>query len=115
MASTQQLDVTLLNGYLEALDLAILQQMLELYMQQSALYLTIIATAVAAGDQQAWQDQCHKMKGSAASAGLCQVQQKLSEIEKSTEDWPIKAEHLCELTELNEQAIEAFKYWLAKQ
>jgi hypothetical protein len=37
MIATEQLDLSLINGYLEALDIAIIQQMLDLYIKQSAL------------------------------------------------------------------------------
>tara|TARA_R110000787_G_scaffold142302_2_gene255920 strand:+ start:788 stop:1135 length:348 start_codon:yes stop_codon:yes gene_type:complete len=115
MATKQQLDLTLINGYLEVLDLNVIQQMLDLYIQQSALYINAIETAVVDKDQKAWQEQCHKMKGSAASAGLCQVHHKLIVIEKSTEDWQIKAEQSRSLTLLNQEAIETFQLWLAGQ
>jgi hypothetical protein len=55
------------------------------------------------------------MKGSAASAGLSQVHQKLVAIEKMTENWQVKVTHLHVLTQLNQQAIEVFRQWLAKQ
>ncbi len=115
MIATEQLDLSLINGYLEALDIAVIQQMLDLYIQQSSLYLAAIDTAIVAEDQKAWQEHCHKIKGSAASAGLSQVHQKLVVIEKSTEDWPVKAAHLRVLTELNQQAIDVFQQWLSDQ
>lgn len=115
MIATEQLDLDLINGYLEALDIAVIQQMLDLYIQQSSLYLAAIDTAMANKDQKAWQEHCHKMKGSAASAGLSQVHQKLVVIEKSTEDWASKAVHLRVLTQLNQQAIDVFQQWLTDQ
>ena len=115
MTEIQQLDLTLLNGYLEALDKDVLEQMLDLYIQQSQVYLSDIESAIVQADQALWQEHCHKMKGSAASAGLSQVHQKLITIEKSTLDWPTKSAYLKTLTLLNTQAIEAFKLWLPKQ
>jgi len=115
MTTTQHLDLSLINGYLDALDLTVIEQMLALYTQQSELYLTAIASTVVAADQKAWQEQCHKMKGSAASAGLSQVHQKLAVIEKSTEDWQTKAQYLQSLVLLNQQAITAFQHWLTEQ
>jgi hypothetical protein len=55
------------------------------------------------------------MKGSAASAGLSQVHEKLIAIEKSTEAWSMKVEHLNVLKLTNQQAIDAFKQWLSSQ
>ncbi|ASP47469.1 Hpt domain-containing protein [Cognaticolwellia beringensis] len=117
MALTQHhhIDLTLINGYLEALDIVVIQQMLDLYIQQSELNLTAINSAVVNADQKTWQEQCHKMKGSAASAGLSQVHQKLILLEKSTEDSEIKAQHLHELRLLNQQAVAAFQQWLKEQ
>lgn len=115
MVTTQHLDLSLIDGYLEALDLAVIEQMLALYIQQSELYLIAIDSAVVTEDQKLWQEQCHKMKGSAASAGLSQVHQQLIVIEKSTVDWSKKAQHLQSLVLLNQQAITAFQQWLAEQ
>lgn len=113
MGTIKHLDLALLEGYLEALDIDVLRQMLDLYQQQSQLYLSEIDGAIVNMDQKDWQEQCHKMKGSAASAGLTQVHEKLIAIEKSTQDWPIKSAHLKTLALLNQQAIDAFKKWLA--
>lgn len=115
MASIQHIDLGLINSYLEALDLDVIEQMLDLYIQHSQQYLLAIDKSIYAEDEKIWQEQCHKMKGSAASAGLSQVHQKLVMIEKSTEDWQTKAQHLQSLTQLNQQAITAFQQWLAEQ
>lgn len=115
MATTQHIDLSLINGYLEVLDLAVIEQMLALYIQQSELYLIAIDNAVVTEDQKVWQEQCHKMKGASASAGLSQVHQQLIMIEKSAEDWPAKAQYLQSLLLLNQQAITAFQQWLAQQ
>jgi HPt (histidine-containing phosphotransfer) domain-containing protein len=114
MTTSEQIDLTLINGYLEALDLTVIHQMLDLYSQQSQLYLTAIDSAVVAEDQSLWQEQCHKMKGAAASTGLKQVHQKLIAIEKSTQAWPTKAEYVQALRRLNKNAIAAFERWLAE-
>ncbi len=115
MATNQHLDLSLINGYLDALDLEVLQQMLDLYAQQSQVYLTDIDEAITQEDQKLWQEHCHKMKGSAASAGLTQVYEKLIAIEKSTEQWSAKVKHLNILRLINQQAIDAFKQWLSSQ
>lgn len=115
MATMQHIDLSLINSYLEALDLAVIEQMLDLYIQQSEQYLIAIDSAINSEDEKIWQEQCHKMKGSAASAGLKQVHQKLIMIEKSSEDWPAKAQHLQTLKHLNQQAITVFQQWLAAQ
>lgn len=115
MDVAQHIDLTLIDGYLEALDLSVITQMLDLYITQSESYLLEVATAIKFSDDKAWQEQCHKMKGSAASAGLTKVYEKLVAIEKSTESSTIKSTYLHELTSLNADAITAFKAWLAIQ
>ena len=115
MVTTQHIDLILINSYLEALDRAVIKQMLDLYIEQSALYLSAINHAVVMADQKAWQEQCHKMKGAAASTGLSQVHQKLILIEKSAEDSETKTQHLQALSLLNQQAITAFQQWLSEQ
>lgn len=115
MAALQQLDLTLINGYLEVLDMDVIQQMLDLYIQQSTLYLATIECAVVAENQKEWQEHCHKMKGAAASAGLSQVHQQLIALEKSTEDWQTKANNLQSLVTLNQEAITVFQQWLDEQ
>ena len=115
MYKNGHLDLKLINGYLETLNISVLQQMLELYIKQSQVYLLEIETAVSQENQNSWQEQCHKMKGSAASAGLTIVYEKLKVIEKSTESWLIKNTEMKDLTLLNQEAIEAFKQWLSVQ
>ena len=115
MAITAQLDITLINGYLEVLDHTVIQQMLALYSQQSAIYLAEIENAISLANQKLWQEQCHKMKGAAASTGLCQVHKKLVAIEKSEESWRLKSEYLQELRLLNQAGITVFTQWLVDQ
>ena len=115
MSATHHLDLTLIDGYLEALDISVIQQMLDFYIGQSKVYLLAIKDAGANGDQKAWQSHCHKMKGSAASAGLSQVHQKLIELEKSCEDRETKTKQVQTLTELNQEAIAVFQQWLIER
>ena len=112
MDKTEHLNLVLIKGYLETLDISILEQMLDLYSQQSKQYLTAIEEAIVKEDQYTWQQECHKMKGSAASAGLLLVHKKLLEIEDSTQDWLIKATDLQALSLLNQEAINVFRQWL---
>ena len=110
-----QLDRELLEGYVQSIGQDVVSQMFALYVQQVQVYLNDIENTLLNDDAKLWQEHCHKMKGSAASAGLSQVHQKLVVIEKSTEDWPVKAAHLRVLTELNQQAIDVFQQWLSDQ
>ena len=106
-----QLDEELLNGYLEQLDKSIIAKMLDLYMQQSQIYLGEISAAVEEDSQEQWQDRCHKMKGAAGSIGLKQLHAKLVMAEKFTEEQNQKRLLLAEILKLNDAAITAFKSW----
>jgi len=108
----KQLDEELLNGYLEQLDKSVIAKMLDLYLQQSRLYLDEISAAVEEDSQEQWQDRCHKMKGAAGSIGLKQLHAKLVMAEKFTEAQDQKRQLLAEILDLNDTAIAAFKAWL---
>ncbi len=115
MSENSQLDINLLSGYLDNLGTEIVQQMLELYQQQSQLYLKDIAQAMQEQSQSKWQESCHKMKGAAASAGLIGVHQMLVAIEKSTDSWPEKLAYFQQLNTLNQSAMASFIRWLSEQ
>jgi len=110
-----QLDLDLLNGYFDSLGEQVVGKMLSLYVQQSELYLKDISQAITNESQQLWQEHCHKMKGAAGSVGFRAVHAKLVSIEKTTESRENKATELALLVQLNQQAIIAFKLWLAEK
>jgi len=111
---TTHLDLELLQGYIDNLGKSIVQQMLDLYIGQSAIYLDEIAETVAIDKQELWQESCHKMKGAAGSVGLLIVHKKLVMIEKMEESETIKLIHLSELKALNTAAYNDFSDWLSK-
>jgi HPt (histidine-containing phosphotransfer) domain-containing protein len=115
VSNINQLDTDLLSGYVDNLGKDIVQQMLDLYIQQSVVYLQDIQQAINECSQSLWQEHCHKMKGAAGSVGLTSVHGKLVSIEKSTDSWEIKQNFSNELVELNKSAIEHFTQWLVKQ
>jgi HPt (histidine-containing phosphotransfer) domain-containing protein len=108
----EQLDVNLLDGYLDSLGQDIVQQMLDLYIQQSITYIHDINDAVTQESQELWQERCHKMKGATGSVGLVFLHAKLVAIEKLTGVWSEKNMYASELTVVNDQGINAFKQWL---
>lgn len=112
MLDVKQLDEELLSGYLEQLDKSIIAKMLDLYMQQSKIYLEEISDAVEVDSQEQWQDRCHKMKGAAGSIGLKQLHAKLVMAEKFSEAQNQKRQLLTDILALNDTAIAAFKSWL---
>lgn len=110
MQSEKQLDQELLTGYLAVFSKVTIEKMLNVYIDQSSLYLKEISNAIKVDSQCLWQSQCHKMKGAAASIGLKLVRAKLNEMEKSADqDRSVSHSQLCVL---NEQAIDAYQQWL---
>lgn len=112
MSNIEQLDVNLLEGYLDSLGKDIVQQMLDLYIQQSITYIDDIADSLKQESQELWQERCHKMKGATGSVGLINVHAKLVSIEKLSGSWPEKSTHFVDLIAANKQAVEVFKTWL---
>ncbi|MBA6348519.1 MULTISPECIES: phosphorelay protein [unclassified Colwellia] len=112
MNYTEQLDVNLLDGYLDSLGQDIVQQMLDLYIEQSKTYIEDIIDSIAQESQVLWQERCHKMKGATGSVGLLTAHAKLVAIEKLPEQWPEKSAFISELNEINKNAVTAFKVWL---
>lgn len=115
MTNTEQLNIALMQDYLHSLDVDILMQMIDMYQEESEIYIQNIEEAINASDQLAWISSCHKMKGAAASAGLKAVNETLVEIEKSMEDWTTKAKYLKSLTELNHESIINLRFWLQEK
>jgi HPt (histidine-containing phosphotransfer) domain-containing protein len=111
----EQLDVSLLDGYVDSLGLDIVKQMLDLYIQQSITYLEDISDSIEQNSQALWEERCHKMKGATGSVGLLVAHAKLVAIEKISDEWPEKLKHRLELVEINREAIDAFKQWLASK
>lgn len=105
MNDIKQLDSDLLDGYINDLGAGIVQQMLDLYTQQSTLYLKEISLAVNEKSQQAWSTSCHKMKGASASVGLVAVFSHLVNIEHSVQPWPEKSDLCKQLTQLNNDGL----------
>ncbi len=114
MSENTHLDVALLEGYLDNLGQSVVQQMLDLYLGQSVIYIDDISKNLSVELQREWQESCHKMKGAAGSVGLLQVHKKLVEIEKSEASSDAKKTMVDELKQLNENATDAFFSWLSK-
>ena len=106
------LDVELLQGYLDSLGQHIVEQMFTLFCQQVEIYLKDIAQAQLNDSVKDWEENCHKMKGAAASVGMTYLYSQLKVLEKTSADKQEKAAMLAELKAVNSQAITAFKTWL---
>lgn len=113
MSSFSQIDTGLLQGYLDNLGADVVEQMLDLYAQQSTIYIKDIEQTITDESQTDWQESCHKMKGAAGSVGLTNVHATLASIEKSTELWAEKSKQLATLATLNKESIDSFSQWLA--
>jgi HPt (histidine-containing phosphotransfer) domain-containing protein len=107
-----QLDNILLQGYINDLGILLVQKMLDLYTQQSIIYLEEINKAVNDKSQQGWSASCHKMKGAAGSVGLVVVFDYLVEIEKSIAPWQQKTTNYVELLNLNDRGILSLSEYL---
>ena len=106
------LDIDLLDDYLASMGKGIVEQMFTLYCQQVEIYLNDIEAAQLSDSSVDWQDNCHKMKGAAASVGMIQLHGRLKLVEKTEAEKEEKAILLAELQVLNRQAVHAFKNWL---
>jgi len=114
MNENAHLDITLLEGYLDSLGQSVVQQMLDLYLGQSIIYIDDINRHIGIEQQRDWQESCHKMKGAAGSVGLLQVHKMLVDIEKSEVDDDSKKALVEDLKLLNKNATNVFIKWLSK-
>ena len=108
-----QLDLLLLQSYLDSLGKNIVEQMFTLYKQQAIIYITDIEKAQLVDSAALWQEHCHKMKGASASVGLTHLHGLLVSLEKTVAKQEEKSVLLIELKYKNEQAIDAFQQWLS--
>ena len=110
--ANSDLDLALLDSYIESLGQHIVEQMFTLYCQQVEIYLNDIEKALLNDSSTQWQEHCHKMKGATASVGMRQLYGQLQLLEKTEASKEKKAQLLNEVILSNEQAILAFKAWL---
>jgi HPt (histidine-containing phosphotransfer) domain-containing protein len=106
------LDIELLQGYLDSLGKAIVEQMFSLYCQQVAIYLKDIEKAQKNNSPSEWQEHCHKMKGASASVGMCDLHGLLKELEHTEATQQKKSLLLEELKQTNNKAMDKFSSWL---
>ncbi len=106
------LDYELLQGYLDSLGKNIVEKMFSLYCQQVDIYLTDISNAQLDDNFIAWRENCHKMKGAAASVGMTYLHSQLKSLETTTASQEEKALMLADLKISNTEAISAFIIWL---
>lgn len=112
MTENKQLNIILLDSYLETLGVSVLLKMLDLYIKQSEIYLRDIEKVISLDNHELWQKSCHKMKGAAGSTGLLDVHKKLVVMERSLSSIEQKKAYLAELELLNKTGIDNLKIWL---
>lgn len=109
------IDENLLAGYVESLGKDIVQQMFDLYREQSVIYIGEIAKCLPDGSQQDWHERCHKFKGAASSVGLLRMHAYMVSVEHSKASTNEKMDFVNEMKLLNEESIVGFKNWLNEQ
>ena len=110
--SNPHLDSELLQSYLDSLGKGVVEKMFTLYRQQVKIYLNDIEVSQLNDSIPGWEEHCHKMKGAAASVGMCKLHRQLKLVEKTGAPQKQKAVLLEELKLTNEQGIIAFSDWL---
>jgi HPt (histidine-containing phosphotransfer) domain-containing protein len=106
-----QLDYDLLDGYINTLNITVIEKMFALYRQQVAIYLVDIETSLQSNNEDLWKVHCHKMKGAASSIGLVSLHEKLAFMEKTSANINEKHCQLTELIEHNKQALIDLAHW----
>ncbi|GLX87111.1 hypothetical protein tloyanaT_33640 [Thalassotalea loyana] len=115
MSDKPFIDEALLGGYVESLGKNIVQQMFDLYKEQSVIYINDISATLPDGSQQDWHERCHKFKGAASSVGLLRMHAYMVDTEHSKASTDEKLGFVKEMIALNEQSVAEFKSWLNKQ
>jgi|TARA_B110000902_G_C13907830_1_gene437050 HPt (histidine-containing phosphotransfer) domain-containing protein len=110
--SNTLLDEELLSSYLSHLGKDIIKQMIDLYQQQSKIYLDDINQAAIEQSPLLWETHCHKMKGAAGSVGLKVLHSYLLTIENSDASREDKLLMIIKLREQNDTGVTAFIFWL---
>jgi len=115
--SQPMLNMTLLNDYMDNLGGEIVFDMVELFIQQSTIYIKEIEQTInsSSGDAQLeWKEACHKMKGSAGSMGLKRLHGLLASSQEFTGSNDEKSKLLAEIQQLTDECIAALREWIAE-
>ncbi|MGJ8693802.1 MAG: Hpt domain-containing protein [Thalassotalea sp.] len=112
MSNNDVIDLALLTDYQDSLGKDVIEQMFDLYVEQSEIYINDIVTASTSNDDNFWHEKCHKLKGAASSSGLMELRKFIVEIENSKAASAEKLAIVETINELNIKGIMAFKVWL---
>ena len=108
------LDLEIAGQYKDVLGVEVFGETVDLYVEQSHLYLDKLKQAVVEKNYLNWQDSCHILKSASGNTGLQQVFLKLKELEYAKDDFEQLSKALEELELLNLQSIAAIQKWLAQ-
>lgn len=108
------LDLEIAGQYKDVLGVEVFGETVDLYVEQSHLYLDKLKQAVVDKNYLNWQDSCHILKSASGNTGLKQVFLKVKELEYSKDDFEQLSKALEELELLNSQSIAAIQKWLAQ-
>ncbi|WNC71653.1 Hpt domain-containing protein [Thalassotalea psychrophila] len=107
------LDKELIKQYMDVLGSEVFNQTVDLYIEQSEIYLNQLRDAIKNQDYTLWQESCHILKSASGNTGLKQVFAKAGNAEYSKQEFVLLAKDLDELQELNKISIEQIQKWLA--
>ena len=108
------LDKELIKQYMDALGNEVFNQTVDLYIEQSKIYLNQLSNAISTKDYSLWQESCHILKSASGNTGLKQVFTKAGDVEYSRQDFEQLAKDLDELHEINNVSIVQIQKWLAQ-
>jgi HPt (histidine-containing phosphotransfer) domain-containing protein len=111
--TSDYLDLTLLEHYVDTVGKSIVQQMFDLYCQQVVIYITDIENAVTNQSIVDWRQHCHKMKGAAGSVGMFTLSETLKRLEKMNVSQLNNITVINDLKIQNEHSVTVFKHWLS--
>ncbi|WP_068545854.1 Hpt domain-containing protein [Thalassotalea crassostreae] len=106
------LNKALIEQYRDALGNDVFLETINLYVEQSAIYLEQLAQSTKDKDYKYWQESCHILKSASGNSGLEQVFKKVADLEYSKEEFSQLEKQLAELSELNEIGIREIKQFL---
>ncbi|WP_185962620.1 Hpt domain-containing protein [Thalassomonas sp. M1454] len=108
------LDLEIAGQYKDVLGIEVFSETVDLYVEQSQLYIDKLKQAVAEQNYANWQESCHILKSASGNTGLKQVFNQVKELEYSKDDFAVLSVALEKLESLNKESIQAIKKWLTQ-
>lgn len=108
------LETEIINQYKDVLGAEVFQQTIDLYIEQSDIYINKLQQAISNSSYEAWQESCHILKSASGNTGLKCMFAKVNELEYSQQSFNELNIEVEALKVLNQQSISAIKKWLAQ-